>query len=43
MQLVVSIRLYKYGYAQVKLRKIGWNNKKKIVENKYVNRKLINS
>jgi hypothetical protein len=27
MQLAVGIRLYKYGYAQVKLRKIGWNNK----------------
>ena len=27
MQLDVSIRLYKYEYAHVKLRKMGWNNK----------------
>jgi hypothetical protein len=23
----VNIRLYKYGYSQVKLREMGWNNK----------------
>ena len=27
MQLAVKIRLYKYGYAQVKLMKMGRNNK----------------
>jgi hypothetical protein len=36
MQLAVSIRLYKYEYAQVKLRKIGWNNKKKLLKNKEI-------
>jgi hypothetical protein len=27
LELAVNIRLYKYEYAQVKLRKMGWNNK----------------
>jgi hypothetical protein len=32
LSIFVSIRLYKYGYAQVKLRKMGWNNKEMLLK-----------